>query len=325
VTQSIGTPLYMAPEQFNPRAQLTGAADLYALAMVAFKMLVGRAYWSEEAKGGNVFALANVAIQGPKEPASMRAAAHGVALPPAFDAWFARATWPDPAGRFPTGVEMAAALARAFDLPGPRAPLTTGVGSEAGSGGFGAPAVFHFAASPTPAPSAPLGVALTLGLPNVTCPTPIPTSASAPSLPTSIAAPATTKPTTPPPKPERGPSHAAAVAVALGTLGVVVTATWLLAHARSVTMGDPPRVPQTPPVNVAPAQPAAASLPSPVPVTAAPAPPEDTAAPSASLSAPASDPPPAASSAAPPAPAATATAHPAAQAPASKKRKYTRE
>jgi serine/threonine-protein kinase len=323
VTQSIGTPLYMAPEQFNPRAQLTGAADLYALAMVAFKMLVGRAYWSEEAKGGNVFALANVAIQGPKEPASMRAAGHGVALPPAFDAWFARATWPNPAGRFPTGVEMAAALAQAFNLPGPRAPLPTGVGSEAGSGAFGAPVVFGFAPPPTSSPSAPRawappGAALTLDLPNVTCPTPLPTSASAPSLPTGIAAPPTTESTTPPPKPQQGPSRAAVVAVALGALGVFVTAGWFLVHAgaAAIATGDKPpaqaATTEEPPKP--PAQPASVAPAPPEP----PEPPAQPASPSASPSAPADDSPPAA-------PAPAASAHPAAQAPAPKKRKYTRE
>src|SRR5262245_44917511 len=30
-TQSVGTPLYMSPEQFNPIAKLSGAADIYAL------------------------------------------------------------------------------------------------------------------------------------------------------------------------------------------------------------------------------------------------------------------------------------------------------
>ena len=261
VTQSIGTPLYMSPEQFNPRAGLTGASDVYSLGMIAYTLLVGAAYWTEESKGGNVFALASVATQGPKDPASARPAERGVALPPAFDAWFARATSPNPASRFPTGVEMAAALARAFDLPGARAPLTTGVGSEVGSAAFAAPAVFDFAPSPlstfrAPGASraqAPLGAALTLDLPNVTCPTPIPTSASAPSLPTGIAAPATTEPTTPPPKPERGPSRAAVVAVALGALGAFVVVGWLLTmggpeRSPAVTMGGPERAPQTPPI-----------------------------------------------------------------------------
>jgi len=56
-TQSLGTPLYMAPEQFNPNARLTGAADIYALGMMAYTLLVGAAYWSEEARGGNVYGL----------------------------------------------------------------------------------------------------------------------------------------------------------------------------------------------------------------------------------------------------------------------------
>ena len=74
-TQSIGTPLYMAPEQFNPNLQLTGASDLYALGMVTYTLLVGKAYWAEEARGGNIFALATVAVRGPHEPASARASA----------------------------------------------------------------------------------------------------------------------------------------------------------------------------------------------------------------------------------------------------------
>ena len=124
-TQSIGTPTYMAPEQFNPAAGLTGAADLYALAMVSYTLLVGAAYWRKETKGGNIFALATVAMRGPSEPASVRAAAQGVSLPPAFDAWFAQATAVDPARRFPSGLEMVNALALALGVPEP-APAARG-------------------------------------------------------------------------------------------------------------------------------------------------------------------------------------------------------
>ena len=42
----------MAPEQFNTRAQLTPAADIFALGMVAYTLLVGVAYWAEESQGG---------------------------------------------------------------------------------------------------------------------------------------------------------------------------------------------------------------------------------------------------------------------------------
>jgi serine/threonine-protein kinase len=121
-TQSIGTPLYMAPEQFNPRAPLTPAADLYALAMVAYTLLVGSPYWFDEAKAGNIFALANVVGHGPREPASARAAARGVMLSPAFDAWFARATARDPAQRYQTATEMIAALGGALGVA-PAVPM----------------------------------------------------------------------------------------------------------------------------------------------------------------------------------------------------------
>ena len=134
-TQALGTPLYMAPEQFNPHARITAAADIYALGMVAYTLLTGRSYWSAEAKAGGVFALAAVAELGPREPASVRAAARGVALPPGFDEWFARITACDPAQRFESAIEAVRALGfgPAFDrsglvslhpaLPEPTSPL----------------------------------------------------------------------------------------------------------------------------------------------------------------------------------------------------------
>ena len=118
-TQTVGTPIYMAPEQLDPRSQLTGAADRYALAMVAYDLLVGTPYWAEEARGGNVIALAMVAVRGPAEPASARAARHGVTLPPSFDEWFARSTMANPALRPATAVEMALTLADALGVPSP--------------------------------------------------------------------------------------------------------------------------------------------------------------------------------------------------------------
>ncbi len=39
-----GTPAYMSPEQLDSRAYLTPASDVYALGLIAFEMLTGRAY-----------------------------------------------------------------------------------------------------------------------------------------------------------------------------------------------------------------------------------------------------------------------------------------
>ena len=109
-TQAFGTPVYMAPEQFDPHSRITAAADIYALGMVAYTLLTGRAYWSPEAKSAGVFALVSVAALGPQEPASVRAAARGVELPPGFDAWFARVTAVDPTRRFASATEAVRAL-----------------------------------------------------------------------------------------------------------------------------------------------------------------------------------------------------------------------
>lgn len=123
-TQAVGTPLYMAPEQFLVDSAVSPATDLYALAMIAYTMLVGQTYWYEESKkGANVFAFAAYATLGPQEPASTRALRSGVALPATFDKWFARATSRKPEERFSTASAMISALAEALNLPPPAAIL----------------------------------------------------------------------------------------------------------------------------------------------------------------------------------------------------------
>jgi serine/threonine-protein kinase len=119
-TRSLGTPMYMAPEQFQSPAAVTPATDIFALGLIAYTLLVGAPYWTDELIGsGNVFAFAVAVTDGPREPASERAERRGVALPPSFDAWFARATAPSPADRFPTASEAVQALATALGLPQP--------------------------------------------------------------------------------------------------------------------------------------------------------------------------------------------------------------
>lgn len=117
-TQAIGTPLYMAPEQFNPHAKITWAVDIYALGMVAFTLLVGAPYWAPE-KAGGIYALTAVAMFGPKEPASARGRLMGATLSPAFDAWFARITAAAPEHRFGSATEAVRALAEALGVAAP--------------------------------------------------------------------------------------------------------------------------------------------------------------------------------------------------------------
>jgi serine/threonine-protein kinase len=122
-----GTPLYMAPEQLGTGEPIGPAADLYALAHVAYQMLVGTSYWDDDrARMTNVFALRTILEWGPAEPATLRAARLGVTLPPAFDAWFARAAAPRPADRFTHASTMIVALAEALGeaLPELSGPLS---------------------------------------------------------------------------------------------------------------------------------------------------------------------------------------------------------
>lgn len=117
ITQrSAGTPAYMAPEQLLGEP-VSPATDIHALGLIAYTLLVGRSYWQDDVESvDNVFAFALRAQSGPKEPAASRAARQGRELPPAFDAWFERATQRDPALRFASASQASASLAEALGI-----------------------------------------------------------------------------------------------------------------------------------------------------------------------------------------------------------------
>jgi serine/threonine-protein kinase len=120
--EMMGTPFFMAPEQFRS-LRVTPAADIYSMGMIAYSMLVGAHYWREDFDvGANVLLFAATAVHGPQEAPSSRARRRGVPLPSAFDAWFARATAPAPSDRFPTASAAVAALALALGVPRPGRP-----------------------------------------------------------------------------------------------------------------------------------------------------------------------------------------------------------
>jgi serine/threonine protein kinase len=113
LTQSnsfLGTPGYMAPEQTDTRGPpVTSRADLYALGLITFKLLVGRMYW----QAGSLSQLFVQILTDPMPPPSER----GSTLGPAFDAWFSRACNRDPAHRFSTADQQVEALAEALGVP----------------------------------------------------------------------------------------------------------------------------------------------------------------------------------------------------------------
>lgn len=126
-TRSLGTPLYMAPEQLRPRMNVSAATDIFALGMIAFSFLTGKPYWYEEQQVcGNVFAFMSAVLVGPTEPATLRAQRRGVTLPGAFDSWFLQITANEPNQRFSSAITAISALAHALSVA-TRSPSARGM------------------------------------------------------------------------------------------------------------------------------------------------------------------------------------------------------
>jgi serine/threonine-protein kinase len=120
-TRNVGTPLYMSPEQVRGDGRINGRADLYSVGHIAFALLTGHAYFEpEETRLSSAEGLLLSIVTGAPEPASVRAAAYGVTLPPGFDAWYARATAVRVEDRFATARDMLAALVVALGTALPR-------------------------------------------------------------------------------------------------------------------------------------------------------------------------------------------------------------
>ncbi|MBM4376520.1 MAG: protein kinase [Deltaproteobacteria bacterium] len=224
-TATVGTPLYMAPEQINGDA-IEPTCDLYSLGHIAFAMLVGRSYWFDEWQGGPVYPLLLKVLKGATEPASARAGRHGRTLPPAFDAWFAKATATSSAERFQSASALVQALSQALgvEVPAQRRQRAS-VGSFPDMGGAVLPSDRPSSAErlPVPPPRAPLASGFVP-------PTAMPTPASSPDVvrpasgATSSPHALSVAPATPPPRASApgtnpsGPWDASAALVAAGGL-----------------------------------------------------------------------------------------------------------
>ncbi|MGK3983046.1 serine/threonine-protein kinase [Sorangium sp. So ce136] len=114
MTASVGTPLWMAPEQTELAVQVTPASDVWALGLLVYYLLTARLYWVEPSRGqsASVMSLLREVLFGPLDPPSARAALQGCAhlIPPGFDAWFARCVARDVRDRFADAGQAMAAL-----------------------------------------------------------------------------------------------------------------------------------------------------------------------------------------------------------------------
>ena len=104
LTQVVGTPSYMAPEQATGLG-VDVRADVHALAAVAYQMLTG-----ELVREGGVPELATATL--PPPPSE-----HAEDLPPEVDDVLLRALEPDPDARWPDMVSFVAALRAAMPTP----------------------------------------------------------------------------------------------------------------------------------------------------------------------------------------------------------------
>lgn len=120
-----GTPLFMSPEQAVDSSKVSAATDIWALGLIAHRMLTGQDYWTAQTLTA---LIAQIAYE-PMVPPSER----GSTLGPEYDAWFLKCCARPPEERFPTASEAVRALSAALGVSGevgPTSSLRVPVGSS---------------------------------------------------------------------------------------------------------------------------------------------------------------------------------------------------
>ena len=116
-TQSMGSPLWMAPEQANAEP-VSPATDVWALGLIAFAALTGKHFWKTASKNAEEVHITQLLVEILVEPlasASERARELGAQVPDAaFDRWFAGCVSRAPRERYPEAGAALDALLGAF-------------------------------------------------------------------------------------------------------------------------------------------------------------------------------------------------------------------
>jgi serine/threonine-protein kinase len=112
-TTSVGTPLWMAPEQAQATELVAPATDLWSVGLIAFYMLTGQTFWrTGHQDDANTMAILAEILFAELPPASHRAVELGYLgpLPAGFDEFFGKCVCRDPLDRFLDAKELAAAI-----------------------------------------------------------------------------------------------------------------------------------------------------------------------------------------------------------------------
>jgi serine/threonine protein kinase len=97
----LGTPYYMSPEQIQGEKNIDCRTDIWSLGVIAFECITGERPFDAETLGGLVMAICARPIVVPSTLG---------AVPPGFDAWFAKSVARDVNDRFTSAKEQAAVL-----------------------------------------------------------------------------------------------------------------------------------------------------------------------------------------------------------------------
>ncbi len=123
-----GTPLFMSPEQALDSSKVSTQTDVWALGLIAHRMLTGRDYWTAETLTA---LIAQIAYE-PMVPPSER----GSTLGADFDAWFLKCCAREAKNRYATAGEAVRALGAALGIgsdtgqhPSVQAPASAPMGA----------------------------------------------------------------------------------------------------------------------------------------------------------------------------------------------------
>ncbi len=126
----LGTPHYMSPEQARGLRNLDYRSDLWSVAVIAYRCIVGALPFEGEAVGDLLVKLCTAPIPVPSQIVRD--------IPPGFDAWLAKALNREPAHRFASAAQLADSLAAVCGLS-LRGHFVSGeLPVHAGSGGYAA-------------------------------------------------------------------------------------------------------------------------------------------------------------------------------------------